>query len=258
MTRLSASSTTTPQTFTVVIEGMVVASAGSTIINSAAVNANVKNIGYTERDEVQTIINAGRDLTISKADAPDPVCARSWPDGGNTDDCRGGLQRHVRRRQQWRPGGDERRRPRPASARDDLRRRGTTSRTGTTRATRSGLGHRHLHDPDPRPRASETIEIVLVAPPTLGTDHEHRDRRPEQRDLRGRRDEQHRRSHDDRRHRHRPDDRQGRLAAGLAERVRSDRDERYRRPTGSSSTTPAPRTRPASTSATSCRPGPSS
>ena len=44
-----------------------------------------------ERDEVQTIINAGRDLTITKSDAPDPVCARSWPDAGNTDDCRGGL-----------------------------------------------------------------------------------------------------------------------------------------------------------------------
>ena len=70
---------------------MVVASAGSTIINSAAVNANVKNKGYTERDEVQTIINAGRDLTISKSDLPDPVCARSFPDGANTDDCRGGL-----------------------------------------------------------------------------------------------------------------------------------------------------------------------
>ena len=54
-------------------------------------NANVKNKGYTERDEVQTIVNAGRDLTISKSDLPDPVCARSFPDGANTANCLGGL-----------------------------------------------------------------------------------------------------------------------------------------------------------------------
>lgn len=87
MTRLAVNGT-----LVVVIEGMVVASAGSTIINSAAVNANVKNDGYTERDEVQTIINAGRDLTISKSDMPDPVCARSFPDTPPvTTDCKGGL-----------------------------------------------------------------------------------------------------------------------------------------------------------------------
>lgn len=91
MTRLSASTSSVPQTLTVVIEGMVVASAGSTIINSAAVNANIKNTGYTARDEVQTIINAGRDLTISKTGTPDPVCARSFPNFGTTD-CRGGLK----------------------------------------------------------------------------------------------------------------------------------------------------------------------
>ena len=45
----------------VVIEGMVVASAGSTIIDSAAVNANVKNKGYTERDEVRR--SSTRDAT---------------------------------------------------------------------------------------------------------------------------------------------------------------------------------------------------
>lgn len=87
MTRLA-----TGGKFTVVIEGMVIASAGSTIINSGAVNANVKNTGYTVRDEVQTIINAGRDLTISKSDLPDPVCARSFPVvPPSTADCKGGL-----------------------------------------------------------------------------------------------------------------------------------------------------------------------
>jgi uncharacterized repeat protein (TIGR01451 family) len=85
MTRLAVDGT-----LDVVIEGMVVASAGSTIINSAAVNANIRNTGYTARDEVQTIINAGIDLTITKADSPDPVCASSFPNFGTTA-CRGGL-----------------------------------------------------------------------------------------------------------------------------------------------------------------------
>ena len=102
---------------------MVVASAGSTIINSAAVNANVKNKGYTVRDEVQTIINAGRDLTISKSDVPDPVCASSWPDGANTDDCRGGLTYTFVVGNSGVQDANERPRPRSAAARHDLRRR---------------------------------------------------------------------------------------------------------------------------------------
>ena len=54
MTRLAASTTGHPETMTVVIEGMVVAPAGSTIINSAAVTGNIKNTGYTDRDGLTT------------------------------------------------------------------------------------------------------------------------------------------------------------------------------------------------------------
>ena len=41
------------------IQGMVVASAGSTIINNATVNANIKNTGYGGVTKVQTVIKPG-------------------------------------------------------------------------------------------------------------------------------------------------------------------------------------------------------
>ena len=85
MTRLAEGGT-----LTVVIRGMVVASAGSSIVNSGSVTANIKNDGYAASDEVQTIINPGIDLTITKVDEPDPVCASSFPNFGTTD-CKGGL-----------------------------------------------------------------------------------------------------------------------------------------------------------------------
>jgi uncharacterized repeat protein (TIGR01451 family) len=70
---------------------MVVASAGSTIINNATVNANIKNTGYTATDQVQTTIKPAFDLTITKSDTPDPVCASSFPEGGGGV-CQGGLR----------------------------------------------------------------------------------------------------------------------------------------------------------------------
>jgi uncharacterized repeat protein (TIGR01451 family) len=73
------------------IQGMVVASAGSTIINNATVNANIKNTGYTATDQVQTTIKPAFDLTITKSDTPDPVCASSFPEGGGGV-CQGGLR----------------------------------------------------------------------------------------------------------------------------------------------------------------------
>jgi uncharacterized repeat protein (TIGR01451 family) len=84
MTRLPAGGT-----MTVKIRGMVIASAGSTIINNASVNANIKNTGYSANDSVQTVIKPGVDLTITKVDSPDPVCASSWPGGVTL--CAGGL-----------------------------------------------------------------------------------------------------------------------------------------------------------------------
>ncbi len=82
MTRLAVSGT-----MTVELKGLVVASAGSTILNTASVNANIVNTGYTATDQVQTTIRPGYDFTITKADSPDPVCASSWP-GATTGVCR--------------------------------------------------------------------------------------------------------------------------------------------------------------------------
>ncbi|HMF99367.1 MAG TPA: CARDB domain-containing protein [Vicinamibacterales bacterium] len=79
-------------TILMTISGQVIASAGSTIIDTATVTGNVKNTGVSATDTELTTVKPGVDLTITKADAPDPVCARSWP--GNTPAplvCRGGL-----------------------------------------------------------------------------------------------------------------------------------------------------------------------
>jgi uncharacterized repeat protein (TIGR01451 family) len=62
MTRLAINGT-----MTVVIQGLVVASAGSTIINNATVNANIKNAGYSATDQVQTTIRPAIDLTVTQA-----------------------------------------------------------------------------------------------------------------------------------------------------------------------------------------------
>ena len=173
----------------VVIEGMVVASAGSTIINSGAVNANVKNTGYTERDEVQTIINAGRDLTISKSDMPDPVVRADVPRRRQHRRLPGGLPYTFVRRQQ--------RRAEPANA--------WSSATHFRPA-------RPTTTPPPKPDATRRPAAIVTGvitehwragrppfdhhrPGRAGharRHHEHGHRRPEQRDLRIRRDQQHR------------------------------------------------------------------
>ena len=54
-------------------------SAGSTIFNTATVTGNIKNKGVTSTDSEVTTVRPPYDLTITKADKPDPVCARSWP-----------------------------------------------------------------------------------------------------------------------------------------------------------------------------------
>ena len=66
-------------TQTVTIQGQVVASAGSTILNTATATGNIKNLGVTATATAQTTVKPAVDLTITKADSPDPVCARSWP-----------------------------------------------------------------------------------------------------------------------------------------------------------------------------------
>jgi len=82
------------QTMTVTITGMVVASAGTSLINTATVTGNIKNQGVSNTATAITEVKPGIDLTITKGDDPDPVCARSWPDPGGASDlevCEGGL-----------------------------------------------------------------------------------------------------------------------------------------------------------------------
>ena len=76
-------------TMVIKFKGMVIAAAGSTILNNASVSANIKNKDYAANDTVQTVIKPGVDLTITKSDSPDPVCASSWP--GGPQPCGGGL-----------------------------------------------------------------------------------------------------------------------------------------------------------------------
>src|SRR5829696_1115997 len=64
-------------------------SAGSTIFNTATVTGNILNQGVTATDSEITSVRPAVDLTITKADAPDPVCAASWPGPGGV--CQGGL-----------------------------------------------------------------------------------------------------------------------------------------------------------------------
>jgi uncharacterized repeat protein (TIGR01451 family) len=75
--------------FQATITGFVVASAGSTLINTATIDGNIRNTGVTNTATTRTTIKPGVDLTITKADSPDPVCASSWPGGPGV--CRGGL-----------------------------------------------------------------------------------------------------------------------------------------------------------------------
>jgi uncharacterized repeat protein (TIGR01451 family) len=63
----------------ITITGTVVQSAGSTIFNTATVTGNVKNQGVTNTATETTTVRPAVDLTITKADSPDPVCASSWP-----------------------------------------------------------------------------------------------------------------------------------------------------------------------------------
>jgi uncharacterized repeat protein (TIGR01451 family) len=61
------------------VTGQVVGAAGSTILNTAAVGGNLKNKSVSASDTELTTIRPSIDLTITKADSPDPVCAASYP-----------------------------------------------------------------------------------------------------------------------------------------------------------------------------------
>ncbi len=130
--RCSIKSLNAGGTLAITITGTVVQSAGSSIFNTATVTGNIKNKGVTNTASEVTTIRAQIDLTITKADAPDPVCARSWPlaadrlpeparlpDAGRR--CADAARRRsrvprrsalrLRRRQQRHVGRDERHRP---------------------------------------------------------------------------------------------------------------------------------------------------
>jgi len=70
-------------TITLTIQGLVVSTAGASIFNSATVTGNIKNQGVQASDSESTTVRPAVDLTITKADSPDPVCARSWPTTSN-------------------------------------------------------------------------------------------------------------------------------------------------------------------------------
>jgi uncharacterized repeat protein (TIGR01451 family) len=70
-------------TITLTIQGLVVSTAGASIFNSATVTGNIKNQGVQASASESTTVRPAVDLTITKADSPDPVCARSWPTTAN-------------------------------------------------------------------------------------------------------------------------------------------------------------------------------
>ncbi|MCA1683902.1 MAG: DUF11 domain-containing protein, partial [Actinobacteria bacterium] len=78
-------------TQTVTIVGTVVAPAGTLIFTTATVTGNVKNVGISATDTETTAVRPSVDLTVTKDDSPDPVCARSWPTAP-PGVCVGGLK----------------------------------------------------------------------------------------------------------------------------------------------------------------------
>lgn len=66
-------------TLTMTVKGRVIAPAGSTMFNTATVHGNIKNVGLTNTSSEETTVRPIVDLTITKADSPDPACARTWP-----------------------------------------------------------------------------------------------------------------------------------------------------------------------------------
>jgi uncharacterized repeat protein (TIGR01451 family) len=70
------------------VTGKVIGFSGSSFISTASLTGNIKNQGVGTTDTELTTIKPYVDLTVTKADSPDPVCARSWP---GAPLCGGGL-----------------------------------------------------------------------------------------------------------------------------------------------------------------------
>ena len=69
-------------TITVTISGIVVVGAGANIFNTATVTGNIKNQGVQASAQESTTVRPAVDLTITKA-GPASVCARTWPTTSN-------------------------------------------------------------------------------------------------------------------------------------------------------------------------------
>ena len=80
-------------TIVMTVTGKIVASAGTTLLNTSTVTGNIKNTGYSATATEKTTVKPAVDLTVTVADAPDPVCARSWAGAmPPPPTCRGGLE----------------------------------------------------------------------------------------------------------------------------------------------------------------------
>ncbi|MCA1683903.1 MAG: DUF11 domain-containing protein, partial [Actinobacteria bacterium] len=77
-------------TMTVTITGTVIAPAGTTMFSTATVTGNVRNVGVSATDTETTTVRPSADLTVTKHDSPDPVCAGSFPTAA-PGVCIGGL-----------------------------------------------------------------------------------------------------------------------------------------------------------------------
>lgn len=154
-------------TILVTITGRVVASAGSTIINTATVTGNIRNKGLTATDSELTTVKPAIDLTITKADMPDPVCARSWPpDAGPPAVCRGGLRYTLV------VGNSGTATASGVTVRDPLP-PGTfldhyTAAAFADGCNLDGANVLTCRDGSIAPESTTSIEIVLVAPPVTG------------------------------------------------------------------------------------------
>ena len=79
-------------TILMTVTGSVIASAGSTIIDTGTVTGNINHVGVSVTNTQLTTVKPAYDFTVTLADNPDPVCARSWPGAAPTPlVCRGGL-----------------------------------------------------------------------------------------------------------------------------------------------------------------------
>ena len=156
--------------------------------------ANIRNTGVTATATERTTVKPGVDLTITKADVARPgVRLARVPASRAGDVCVGGLKyTFVVGNSGIQPATNVRR-PRRAAAGDDLRqlhqRRGQRlrlrARRPATSSTCTNPQHRRRRRPSPSRSSSSPRRPRVPSRNTV-------DRRPGQRDLRVRRDEQHR------------------------------------------------------------------